>query len=339
MNLEKDNIVRSIEQMDAALLESLLSDWETYQDMKKPVFIQKIDTVFAEFKDSGDTVLKSYQGMCVSEDCNNRLCSGRRFVGNVSNKYINLIFKQKNGSVNDIFQCLNLKLNGIELEKGENIYIKFNREDKASFVPPPDFEQKKLACRSAMVELEQYGDTILSREIYEDWYIKHIDLSSSLVGMDILLTSFNDFEIAHGRFKNVLEFVDRDIEYKEAYLKYLNLDISIEIDILKWLVEYEKLWNDSYSLLYIDFREPYTEEFDSVDIGGFKIELSDYRNIVRFHFAYENHIWEMKSKYEVKYDNPDDPHFSDGDNHIISQGESEFNGSLRLQLLKVGIEL
>ena len=71
--------------------------------MKKPVFLQKIDTVFAEFKDSGDTILNSYQGMCVSGDCNNRLCSGFKFVGNVSNKYINLIFKQKNGSVYDIF--------------------------------------------------------------------------------------------------------------------------------------------------------------------------------------------------------------------------------------------
>lgn len=45
----------------------------------------------------------------------------------------------------------------------------------------------------------------------------------------------------------------------------------------------------------------------------------------------------MKSKYAVVYDNSNDPPSYDRDERIISQEESEFNDSLRLQLLKGGV--
>ncbi len=338
MNSEKQNIVRSIEQMDAELFEMLLNIGKTYQYVRKSVFVKKFDTVFNELIEGGDTLLKAYPGMCKSKDCGNRFCSGYRFVGNVSNKYFELIFKESKNEVDDIFQCYSLELDDIDLIKGERISFSFDAEDQEYFLLNTDFQDKKKRCLVAMEELNQYKDIELPLDVIVTWVRMQSVLYDSLSDTFILLNTFNDFKWIYIRFKFLIDIYNKASESKFAYDQYLSLDLSNEKTLLRWLVDHEELGAELYQFVYLDISKSSVDEIDGLRLDNFKIEVEHFRNCINFHLAFQDHIYAMIVKYEVKYDNPNDPPFYDRGERIISQEESEFNDSLRLQLIKGGVE-
>ncbi|MBK6699268.1 MAG: hypothetical protein IPG55_05090 [Saprospiraceae bacterium] len=338
MNSEKQNIVRSIEQMDAELFEMLRNVGKTYQYVRKSVFVRKIDTVFNELIQSGDTLLKAYPGMCKSKDCDNRFCSGYRFVGNVSNKYFELIFKESRNEVDDIFQCFSLELDNPEGAKGERISYSINAEDQEYFLLNSDFQDKKKRCLVAIEELNQYKDILLPLDVIDSWVSMQSVLYDSLSETFILLSTFNDFKSIYAKFRFLVKIYYRDVESKLAFEQYLKLDKSNEKALLRWLVDHEELGAELYQFVYFDMSKNIEGEIDDLRLGDFKIDIERFRNCIKFQLAYETHIYAMKVKYEVKYDNPNDPPIYDRGERIISQEESEFNDSLRLQLIKGGVE-
>ncbi len=338
MNTEKQNIVRSIEQMDVELFEMLLNVSKTYQYVRKSVFVKKFNAVFNELVKGGDNFLNSYPGMCKSKDCDNRFCSGYRFVGNVSNKYFNLIFKENKNEVDDIFQCSSLELDNGEKIKGERIFIDFPTEDQEYFLLNTDFQDKKKRCLIAMEELNQYRDIELPFEVLESWVRMQSVLYDSLSDVSILLNTFNDFKSIYAKFRFLVKIYYKDVESKLAFEQYLKLDKSNEKALLRWLVDHEELGAELYQFVYFDISKNIEGEIDDLRFGDFKIDIERFRNCIKFQLAYETHIYAMKVKYEVKYDNPNDPPFYDRGERIISQEESEFNDSLKLQLIKGGVE-
>ena len=323
--------------MDAELFEMLLNVDKTYQYVRKSVFVKKFDSIFKELIDEGDTVLNSYPGMCKSETCNYRFCSGFRFVGNVSKKYFNLIFIEKRNEVDDIFQCSGMELDNGEKIKGERIYIDFPTEEQEYFLLNTDFQEKKKVCIVAMLELNQYKDIVMPFDVLETWVSKYSDFFDSLSDTFILLNTFNDFKWIYIRFKFLVSISIKASESKLAYDQYLSLDLNNEKAVLRWLVDHEELGAELYQFVYLDISKSSVDEVDGLSIGDFKIDVEYFRNCINFHLAFQDHIYDMKVKYEVKYDNPNDPPFYDRGERIISQEESEFNDSLRLQLIKGGV--
>jgi len=54
---QEDAIILFIKQLDIDMINTLLDEGRTYQDMKKEIFIRKLGYVFDEFLNSGDTEL------------------------------------------------------------------------------------------------------------------------------------------------------------------------------------------------------------------------------------------------------------------------------------------
>lgn len=101
---QADAVLYSIQQLDIEMVDLLLDSSRTYQDFEKPIFIEKLDFAFDEYRKSGDTFLNYYEGNCNSKSCNFN-CKGFSFIGNSSNKYFDLIIDTKHGFVHDIYEC------------------------------------------------------------------------------------------------------------------------------------------------------------------------------------------------------------------------------------------
>ena len=86
------------------MVNALLEDSKTYQDFPKYLFIQKLGNAFDRFIRSGDEHLLTYSGTCCSEVCSFG-CKGVRFIGNHSGLYMDLVFKEENAEILDIYEC------------------------------------------------------------------------------------------------------------------------------------------------------------------------------------------------------------------------------------------
>jgi hypothetical protein len=105
LKTQHEALLYFIQHMDSHMLELILDDNKKYQDFDKHTFIQKLNQVFEEYRESGDTFLNAYAGQCCSNSCSNFNCKGYSFVGNKSNQYMDLIFETKDHEVEDIYEC------------------------------------------------------------------------------------------------------------------------------------------------------------------------------------------------------------------------------------------
>lgn len=101
---QSDTVIHFIKNLDIDMIDTLLDDKNTYQDLKKNVFIQKLGIAFDEFITAGDLQLEVNNGFCSQFVCNNQ-CSGYRFSSKESGLYFDLIIDIENGVVKDIYEC------------------------------------------------------------------------------------------------------------------------------------------------------------------------------------------------------------------------------------------
>lgn len=101
-------LLHFIQKMDIEMLDLILSNDYTYQDLHKSVFIRKLGYAFDEFMEAGNTYLNKYEGLCDAKICNYK-CPGFTFIGNKTNHFFDLIIDIKVGVVCDIYECTILK--------------------------------------------------------------------------------------------------------------------------------------------------------------------------------------------------------------------------------------
>ncbi|MES2565497.1 MAG: hypothetical protein V4565_01445 [Bacteroidota bacterium] len=109
-----------IERMDIEMIDAFLDNNKTYQDFKKYLFISKLQKAFEQFSDSGDTHLFSIEGKCNSCD---KTKTGYSFIGNNSNKYMNVIFDVTDGKINDLYECSDFQNHKSNLILKERVHI------------------------------------------------------------------------------------------------------------------------------------------------------------------------------------------------------------------------
>ena len=76
---QSDAVIHFISNLDIEMIETLLDEKYTYLDLKKNVFIKKLEIAFDEFINAGDTQLEVNNGFCSQFTCNNQ-CSGYRCI-------------------------------------------------------------------------------------------------------------------------------------------------------------------------------------------------------------------------------------------------------------------
>lgn len=100
----KEALLYYIKYFDIEMIQLILDDNRTYQDFPKYLFIQKLGNAFDRFIRSGDEHLLTYYGTCSSDMCSFG-CKGVRFIGNHSGLYMDLVFKEENEVILDIYEC------------------------------------------------------------------------------------------------------------------------------------------------------------------------------------------------------------------------------------------
>ena len=118
---QADAFVYFLQRLDMEMVNDIL-DEHTYQDFEKSVFINKLGIAIDEFMKSGDTFLNCYNGYCNSKDCNFN-CSGFKFIGNKSRKYMSLIIEIKEGKVIDAYECGDFKAKSHSPDIGVRVMI------------------------------------------------------------------------------------------------------------------------------------------------------------------------------------------------------------------------
>lgn len=118
----KSFIIDAIRAFDIETLNKTLENLK-YQDFEKQKFLTKLENVFGEFRELGDTHLEIYDGKC--NECN-AFDSGFSFIGNISKTYIDLIIRCDRDKVVDIFECSNFKNDSIHLVKKGRQYLDDN---------------------------------------------------------------------------------------------------------------------------------------------------------------------------------------------------------------------
>jgi hypothetical protein len=120
LTTQRDAIKYFIEKMDIEMIDMILSNENTYQDLPKETFIQKLSSAFNEFKKHGDDYLEAHSGQC-----NNCFTdkTGYIFIGNNSNNYMSILFDVVAGEIKDLAECSDFKTNNPHLKLNERVFI------------------------------------------------------------------------------------------------------------------------------------------------------------------------------------------------------------------------
>lgn len=279
------------------MLDVLLDDSRTYQDVVKDVFIEKLDTVFTKFKDNGDTHLLAFKGVCNSTTCSNKGCFGYSFIGNNSKQHIDLIFDELSDDIKDIYQCRTLDRNDTSIEQKNELSFDIKFDEVAGFEPSVDFLIASQKCRLAYEELLEYQNTIITKEIYLPWLEKYHDLHKSFDLPPLFYRYEDEFYWLYNRINELAEFLQTNDLAKEALETFQTTVNTDEIHLLRWLTKFEKTGHNLTLFLFeeLDLKRP--EECDYVIVNDLKIDTSDFLFIAKFKCLFEDHYWDMLEKY------------------------------------------
>ena len=121
-----DAVSHFIKNLDIEMVDDLLNEKYTYQDLKKNIFIQQFSMAFDEFIASGDRQLEVSNGFCNEVICNNQ-CSGYRFSSSKSGLYFDLIIDIEEGKVTDIYECKSFSSLAADLWVRKRVLIDRNK--------------------------------------------------------------------------------------------------------------------------------------------------------------------------------------------------------------------
>jgi len=130
-----DAVIYFIRNLDIDMVDDLLDEKYTYQDVKKNIFIQRLSVAFDEFIAAGDTQLEVNNGFCSLFVCNNQ-CSGYRFSSKSSGLYFDLIIEIEDGKVIDIYECSSFLCLSSDTNSNKRVRID-RREIKIKIEKPP----------------------------------------------------------------------------------------------------------------------------------------------------------------------------------------------------------
>lgn len=334
-NNKKESIIESFQKMDWDMLAVFLDNNKTYQNATKEVFLEKLNAAFSELKENGDTFLLPHKGFCNFDKCPNKGCKGYSFVGNMSNKHIDLIFDELEDNIKDIYHCNDFKTNDKTVKIKSLIGIDIMNDERADFKPSIDFLNKSQKCKLAYDELIQYQNTVIGKEVYLVWLEKFYLLKESLNLQAFNYAGFDKFYWLYSRIEELKHYLQSDDFVKEALKEFQSIEKNNEPKLLKWLAKYEKTGDDLVMLLYlfeeIDFENLEDNAYFIVD--GLKIKTLDFKCLAKFRFLFDNHYWNMLEKYTT-FTKEETTHHMNANNKM-----SNYINSLSYHLEKRGIDL
>ena len=232
-----DAVREYLSRMDIEMLDLILSDRNTYSDLNKSLFLEKLSNIFDAFKEAGDTRLELHLGEC--GNCHKH-CRGYTLLGNSSANYLDLLVSQEGGEVKDIFYCSDL-INYREIEKNTGYTLSFDFEETAEYTEDPDYTLLVHQCDQAMLYWQKRENEIAEFDSINFWLETHATLYDECISYFMYARHDAFFELY--RKLNLLKdiYAQKDVIYREVLLlrPVVNDGFYNERELLQWLMRNE----------------------------------------------------------------------------------------------------
>lgn len=297
MKDHKDLIIDGFRKMDVSMLEILLDDKLTYQEVSKAVFLKKLDSVFKKLKAKGDTFLISYRGVCVG--CSNKGCGGYSFVGNHSRTFLDLVFEEDIERFTDIYSCHDLATDDKKIETKEKLTISLSAKEMNGYIETvEDIIRNQTYLNALECELINQKEPLYKYQ-YKEWLEKYEELFDYDNYHEIKSDEVDAFfELRHS-LSDLKTFSKFNKKSKKGIIAYKKLDLNIESSLLKWLVDYEEVGLNVllFNHKFAEYKSSESEEYFMV--SNFKIMKLDFENIVEFLPLFSPNYYKMLEKYDT----------------------------------------
>ncbi|WP_231749413.1 hypothetical protein, partial [Polaribacter sp. BAL334] len=109
---------------------------------------------------------------------------------------------------------------------------------------------KSQNYNKAFDELMKFQHDIIDKKIYVHWLKKYYFLYESFGLSDSLFSNLKKFNSLYYEISELKDFLKSNKSAKKAIKEYNTLDIHNELELLKWLVKYEKIGENLILFLY-----------------------------------------------------------------------------------------
>ena len=298
--MNKASILKYFCEMNVDMLDLILDEQLTYQDVYKAQFLEKLEKVFLRFKEDGDIYLQMYPGKCNAVLCNNG-CTGYLFVGNKTSNTIAFIFEEKNNCLQDIYCCSSFETKEMGLVLANSHNIRFAQDEKANFKPTIEYsiqlQQSEIAC-SAIIGGEI---TPLYTEEYLAWLQQYEPLYKSINAdvsrfFYIKFDRFNKLFLQLDQLKQIIDLRTESVTAMEAYA-LVNLDDKEAL--VAWLLKYETIFENLSGLVYNIFgnNEPQKGFIQLIQLPNIYIEAETVNFAIQDCEIYFRHFWQEFKNY------------------------------------------
>ncbi|CAH0336592.1 hypothetical protein FVB9288_02300 [Flavobacterium sp. CECT 9288] len=296
------SLIDAISEMNCKAIELILEDKITYQDTTKTIFLQKLQEVFKEFQKK-DNKLIAYEGKYNSDECININKKGIAFVGNKSGRYITFIIEEnEDGSLKDIYNCSDFYTDKRVIDENKRqLSFTIYDDEKVTFVPSASYDDLKNKSITALNEIQLFNDCEISKDEIFTWIKRYEELYISMNRINNFYKYHYSFYWLYEHINQIYKFLMIENEAKIAIDEFKSISLIDEIDLLKWLVKQEHLYN----LLILLFGNVVSEE--SLKTGKcvlhqdytvyFKIDI--LKNCINLQELLEKYYYEKLNKYNT----------------------------------------
>ena len=136
LKTQLDAVVFFMHTMDVPMMDQLIDDDSVFSEISnRKYFFEVLQSAFDRFRKAGDSYLKTQEGFCNTLSCN-YLKKGFRFVGNLSEMWMDIIFEHQQGVLTEIYSCHFFTTHTEVNLKGKNLEV--------SFVKLPDIDEDEI---------------------------------------------------------------------------------------------------------------------------------------------------------------------------------------------------
>jgi len=242
--------------LDLDKLQFYLKEEYTYQDTTKEIFLNKIKDIFEAHKNSGDTALLIYEGVCGHEKCGNCGKSGYRFIGNKSRNYFDLLYIITDDDIKDIFQCREFQTHLDSGELKNDAFIHIDLDDEVTFNKTPEYWAKVYSATAAYSEMITTPPRQIDFEELSYWVDKHSVSDASIGNYNIFKPGmkWSPFSKLYADLKETRLYISNHLnEFRQA--NYLITQIETEQNLIDWVLKYEAIYEEASVDLLYSFRK------------------------------------------------------------------------------------
>jgi hypothetical protein len=295
------HILKYFCEMNVEMLELVLDDSKTYQDVSKDLFLKKLDSLFERFKDRKDDSLISFPGSCSTGGCN-KGCTGFGFVGNQSNGHTAFIFDGDETQVNDIYICNSFYSERKDLLMNDFMGFDFADDEAASFKPSIEYLLQQQQCERACSEIVKDQPKYLFTVDYLHWVNQYRPLYRSLpdVFTGHNYKKFDQFNRLFSVMNQLVLIYGKESKAKRMLEAYKLIDKDSETEIIQWLLNYElfcdKLMKEVCGNMFTGTAD-WEGFIELTQLPSIKVEIAAISNAVEAGFLYQKHYWPMLKKH------------------------------------------